>query len=314
MHDHDRDGAPHRPRTGGRAPPGHREAALNPSAGSVTPTRFEIRVERSLVLPGRVWSAERPRALIAIVHGLGEHCGRYAALASDFVRAGYTVASVDWPGHGEAPGPRGDLKSWVWFRDRVIPALLGAHLGMASQPERTRHILFGHSMGGAMALDYAIAHPGGLSAVVASAPALRISMPPWWKLALANVARVTAPSVGFPNGLDTTGISRDPEVMRLHDEDPMIHDKISPRLYADFTEARQRVLRDARRLSVPALVLHGGADRVVDIEGSKEFCAAAPAGRTRFVRVDDAYHEIFNDVGRDELVKGVVDWLGAVLR
>lgn len=314
MPDHDRDAFSSRSGIV-PGPATHRGGpALNPSAGSVTPTRFEIRVERSITLPGRVWSAERPRALVGFVHGLGEHCGRYAALASDFVRAGYTVAAVDWPGHGEAPGPRGDLKSWVWFRDRVIPAMLGAHLGMASQPERTRHILLGHSMGGLMALDYAIAHPGGLSAVVASAPALKSAIPPWWKLALANIARVTAPSIGFPHGLESAGISRDPEVMRLRDEDPLMHDRISPRLYADFTEARQRVMRDARRLAVPALILHGAADRLVDITGSQAFCEAAPAGRTRFVPVEDAYHEIFNDPGRDALVKGVLDWLGAVLR
>src|SRR5262249_58593371 len=86
-------------------------AAMNPSSGSVPASNIEIRFERGAQLPARAWCAERPRGLVAIVHGLGEHGGRYAALASDLVRARFTVVALDLPGHGEAPGPRGDMAS-----------------------------------------------------------------------------------------------------------------------------------------------------------------------------------------------------------
>jgi len=121
------------------------------------------------------------------------------------------------------------------------------NLGLPGQPERLPRVLLGHSMGGLTALDYALAHPRDLDRVVASSPGLRSAIPPWWKLALANVARVTAPAAGFPTGLDMSGISHDPEVCRLREADSLKHDLISPRLYFGLAEARQRVQREARR-------------------------------------------------------------------
>jgi alpha-beta hydrolase superfamily lysophospholipase len=287
---------------------------MNPAQGSVSPIRIEARIEKDLVLPGRVWTSERPRALVAVAHGIGEHCGRYAALAADLVRAGYTVAALDWPGHGEAPGRRGDIRSWTWLRDTIVPAIFTATRGLPHQPELLPQILFGHSMGGLLALDYALAHPRTILGVAASAPALRSAMPPWWKLALANVALATAPSVGFPTGIQSGGISRDPEVIRLRDEDALVHGLISPRLYHGFTESRQRVLRDARRLAVPALVMHGTGDTVVDPEGTREFCGTAPEALVRCSFYEGAYHEIFNDHGRERCVADLLAWLEAVTR
>ena len=181
------------------------------------------------------------------------------------------------------------------------------------QPTELPPVLLGHSMGGLMALDYALAHPDGLLAVVASAPALRSAMPPWWKLAMANVARVTTPAAGFPHGLDESGISRDPEVLKLRASDPLMHDRVSPRLYFAMVEAQARVMRESRRLSIPALILHGAADRLTDPKGSLEFNAAAPHGKSRLIMYRDAYHEIFNDLSRAEVVRDLKGWLDLVV-
>jgi len=287
---------------------------MNPAQGPVAPIGIEVRIDRATALPGRVWCAERPRALVAIVHGIGEHSGRYAALAGDLVtRARCTVVALDLPGHGEAPGSRGDIPSWTAVRDAVVPAMFTATLGLPDQPVGLPRVLLGHSMGGVIALDYALLHGRELKALVLSAPGLRSTMPPWWKLALANVARATAPSSGFPTGLDTRGISRDPEVIRQHDQDPRVHDKISPRLYFAFNEARQRCMREARQLQVPTLLLQGMADRLVDPRGALEFAAAATHGVVRFVTLADRYHELFNDLGRDDVVRDLVAWLDAAL-
>jgi alpha-beta hydrolase superfamily lysophospholipase len=286
---------------------------VNPSDGSVPATRIEVRIDRQLTLPGRAWCAESPRVLVPIVHGLGEHCGRYAALASDLVKRYCTVVSLDLPGHGEAPGPRGDFPSWLQVRDQIVPALFTASRGMPGQPFDLPVILFGHSMGAVMALDYALAHPRTLLAVAVSAPALRSHLPPWWKLVLANVAKATAPSLGFAHGLDESGISRDSETMKARAADPLMHDRISPRLYFAIREAQQRVLRDARRLEVPALIQQGAADRVVDPRGALEFSGAAPHGMARLITYRDAYHEIFNDLARDESVRDLAGWMEAVV-
>jgi alpha-beta hydrolase superfamily lysophospholipase len=286
---------------------------VNPSDGSVPATSIELRIDRSLTLPGRAWCADSPRALVAIVHGLGEHCGRYAALASDLVKQRYTVVSLDLPGHGEAPGSRGDIPSWPQLRDQIVPAMFTASRGVPGQPLDLPVILLGHSMGGVIALDHALAHPRGLLAVVTSAPGLRTKMPPWWKLVLANVANVAMPAAGFPHGLDMTGISRDPEVMKARAADPLMHDKISPRLYFALAEAQQRVLREARKLQVPTLLQQGAADRVIDPRGALEFNAAAPHGMARLITYKDAYHEIYNDLAREEVIRDLVGWMEAVV-
>jgi alpha-beta hydrolase superfamily lysophospholipase len=286
---------------------------MNPANGSVPAITIDVRVDRDTVLPGRVWSAERPRALVAIVHGLGEYSGRYAALASDLARWRFTCVALDLPGHGETNGPRGDFPSWAKVRDQIVPAMFTATRGLPDQPLELPVVLFGHSMGGVMALDHALAHPRGLAALVLSAPALRTTMPPWWKLALANAARVATPSAGFPNGLDPEGLSRDPEVVRAYREDRRVHDRISPRTYFAFMEAAQRCRQGIRGLQVPTLMFQGMADRLVDPKGALEAAAAAPHDMLRFVTWTDAYHESFNDTGREQVIRDMTAWLDAAL-
>ena len=286
---------------------------MNPAITTTPAISIDVRVDRDTMLPGRVWCAERPRALVAIVHGLGEHSGRYAALAADLVKARFTCVSLDLPGHGETSGPRGDIPSWDKLRDQVVPAMFTATRGLPDQPPALPIVLLGHSMGGLIALDYALAHPGTLSALVLSAPALRVTMPPWWKLALANVARVATPAGGFPNGLDPDGLSRDAEVVRAYREDPLVHDRISPRTYFAFMETAQRCRRDIRTLQVPTLMFTGMADRLVDPRGALEAAGAAPHDMMRFVTWSEAFHESMNDLGRENVIRDVTAWLDAAL-
>lgn len=286
---------------------------MNPASSTLSAISIDVRVDRETMLPGRVWCAERPRALVALVHGLGEHSGRYAALATDLVKGRFTCVSLDLPGHGETSGPRGDIPSWDKLRDQIVPAMFTATRGLPDQPPQLPIVLLGHSMGGIIALDYALAHPRGLSALVLSAPALRTAMPPWWKLAMANVARVATPAGGFPNGLDPDGLSRDPEVVKAYRDDPLVHDRISPRTYFAFMEAAQRCRRDIRGLQVPTLMFTGMADRLVDPKGALEAAGAAPHDMMRFVTWSEAYHESMNDTGRENVIKDVLAWLDAAL-
>jgi len=286
---------------------------MNPSEGRVPGIQIEVRVDRETLLPGRVWCAARPRALVAVVHGLGEHSGRYAALADSLVERQFTVAALDLPGHGESKGTRGHARSWEFLREQCVPATFTASRGMPGQPPDLRAVLLGHSMGALLALDYALAHPRQLLAVVASAPALRSAPPPVWKLSLAQAAKVLAPSHGFAHGLDESGISRDSEVIEKRSSDPLMHDRITPRLYFGLEEARQRVMSEARRLAIPALVLQGMADRVIDPRGALEFNVAAPHGMARLITYAGAYHEVFNDLDREQVIRDLTAWLDAVV-
>ena len=286
---------------------------MNPSDTTIPVTQIEVRIDRDTRLPGRAWLAERPRALVAIVHGLGEHCGRYAALAGALVSRRFTVVSLDLPGHGEAPGARGDAASWTVLRDQCIPAMFTLTRGMPGQPPDLPVVLLGHSFGGVLALDYALSHPRTIQGLVLSAPALRSAPVPGWKLSMARLAGKAAPKMGFSNGLDASGISRDPEVLKLRAADPLVHGKITPRVYFGFEEARARVLRDTRRLQVPTLILQGAADRVVNPQGALELSGLAPHGMVRLLTYKDGYHEVFNDLDREQAIRDLTGWLDLVL-
>ena len=287
-------------------------AAVNPSESRVPTTQIEVRIDRDTLLPGRAWCAERPRALVAVVHGLGEHSGRYGALASDLVERRFTVVSLDLPGHGEAPGARGD-GSWEMIRDLCIPAMFTITRGMPGQPPDLPIVLLGHSFGGVLALDYALAHPKAIFGLVLSAPAIKTPPPPGWKVMLARAAHTVAPRTAFDAGLEKEAISRDAEVRRLRDADPLIHDKITPRLYFGLEAARARALTESRRLAVPTLILQGAADRVVSPTGALEVNGLAPHGMARLFTYSDGFHEIFNDLDRMRAIKDLVGWLDAIL-
>ena len=286
---------------------------MNPTNGRYPATQIDVRINRVTELPGRAWCADQPRALVAIVHGLGEHSARYAALAEALVDGRFTVVALDLPGHGEASGSRGDAASWIFLRDFVVPAMFTVPRGMPGQPPDLPVVLLGHGLGAVLALDYALAHPRSLLGVVASGPALKSPPPPPLKLALARLARALAPGKGFPHGLDESGMSRDSEVLHQRATDPLMHDRISPRLYFGLEEARQRVLAEARRISVPTLVLQGASDRVIDPKGALEFNVAAPHGMARLITYKNAYHEVFNDLDRDKVIRDLTGWLDAIV-
>ena len=159
---------------------------------------------------------------------------------------------------------------------------------------------------------------GRVSSVMAAdmsftAPALRGVQPPVWKLGLARAAKFVAPTHGFPHGLDESAMSRDPEVLELRRDDPLMHDRITPRLYFGMEEARTRVMTEAKRLAVPTLMLQGMADRVVDPKGVLEFNVAAPHAMARLLTYPGAYHEVFNDLDREQAFRDLVGWLDIVI-
>ena len=280
---------------------------MNPSSGNIQHAPFAI-TSAAGRSSGNVWRAARPCASVLVVHGLGEHGLRYAAFASELAVAGLTTAAVDWPGHGRSPGRRGDA-SWSAMRDQIIPAALDAAAADTTGPR----LLFGHSMGGALVLDYALAHPSSVASVVACAPALRTGRPHWWKLTAGRMMRRVAPHIGIPHGLPLEALSRDAEVVALYRADPLVQGFISAQLYFDLVDAQRRILAGAASLSVPALLLAGTADGIVDWTGARDFAAAAQPGWARFVPLQGAFHEILNDGCHDDVVRLILEFWQAKL-
>ena len=256
------------------------------------------------------WPLEDDQALrgaVLIVHGLGEHGGRYNGVAQRLNNWGYAVRAYDQFGHGESEGPRGTLTS---------PGRLLADV--ADLVERTRDrlpqgvplILLGHSMGGLVAARFVADHPEVVDGLVLSSPALDPGLNGLQKLLLAVLPRV-APDLCVGNGLDANFLSHDPDVVQAYLADPLVHDRISGRLARFIADAGPEVIARAPDWKVPTLLMYAGSDLLVNPAGSRAFAAAAPSQMVRAQCFPDLYHEIFNEVESQPVFDLLHDWLTA---
>jgi alpha-beta hydrolase superfamily lysophospholipase len=269
-----------------------------------------------LRLQGQSWPlpAQAARGTVLIVHGLGEHIGRYAVLAAHLNAWGWQAAGFDHRGHGCSDGPRGGLPS--------DDALL---LDLAQAIDATRTalpgplVLLGHSMGGLVAARFVAeglqARPAAwyreVDALVLSSPALDPGMNVAQKLLLAVLGPI-APGLAVGNGLKTDWISRDPAVVAAYIADPLVHDRITPRL-ARFIQGGGALVRGlAPRWKVPTLLLYAGSDRCVAPAGSLAFAAAAPTAVVQAQAFAPLYHEIFNEPEKDTVFAALATWLAAL--
>lgn len=252
------------------------------------------------------WPLPQARGGVLIVHGLGEHAGRYANLARWLNTQGYTVRAWDQRGHGESPGPRGVLG----HPDDLLADLSVVHADYA-RTLGTAPLLLGHSMGGLVALRAVLDERITPKALVLSSPALRSHASKGLRRLAATLAHLL-PNLPLRNGLELERLSHDPQVIAAYRSDPLCHDRISPRL-ADFIfRAGDSCIADASRLEVPTLLLVAGDDALVDAAGSRDFSAAAARTKQLTTRYFAAlYHELFNEAepGRGQVLRQLQDWL-----
>jgi alpha-beta hydrolase superfamily lysophospholipase len=247
-----------------------------------------------------------PRGAALIVHGLGEHSGRYRRLAQWLHERGYTVRCYDQRGHGQSGGARGALRHPEDLLDDLVAVYDDYAARLPTPP-----LLLGHSMGGLVALRAVLDQRLRPPQLVLSSPALR-SRAPAWQRGLARLLGRLAPSLPLRSGLCADRLSHDPQVLLDYRGDPLRHGWITPRL-ADFIfQAGASSIADASHLRVPTLLLVAGADELVDPTGSRDFADAAWAtGKltTRFFAT--LYHELFNEAepGRGQVLKQLGDWL-----
>ena len=255
----------------------------------------------------RDWPLPQARGAVLIVHGLGEHSGRYQWLAQWFNQRGYAVRSYDQRGHGQTPGQRGALR----HGDDLLEDLATVYNDYGSSLPHAP-LLLGHSMGGLVAtravLDGRVTPP----ALLLSSPALRSWEAPWL-IRLTGVLNRVAPNLPLRNGLSFDKLSHDPQVVADYRSDPLRHGWITPRL-ADFIfRDGATCIDDAARLALPTLLLVADSDALVDPAGSRAFARkAAATGQltTRFFSM--LYHELFNEAepGRSQVLMQLADWLG----
>ena len=248
-----------------------------------------------------------PRGIVLLVHGLGEHAGRYERLARRLNEWGFAVRGYDQYGHGESGGPRGGLSSDSRLLDDLADMLDSTR---ASMDKTTPLILFGHSLGGLVAARLVALKLCPVQALVLSSPALELGLNAFQRLMLAVMPRI-APDLRVGSGLDPGLISHDPAQVQAYRDDPLIHDRISGRLARFMSVAGAATRAHAPRWSVPTLLLYGGADRLVKPAGSRAFAAAAPPQVVRAQCFEDLYHEILNETDPEPVYAALKTWLDA---
>lgn len=255
----------------------------------------------------QAWRPDRDSAaVLAAVHGQGVHGGRFRNLAEYFAPRGYAVYALDLRGHGRSEGARGHIRR---FSDYLgdVSALLAA----ARQHEPGRPVfLLGHSMGGLIVLRYALDRPEGLAGVIAAAPFLRRAFPvPAWKLVAGPILSSLWPGFTASNEVNPDHLSADPGVAAAYRADPLIHDRATARLYTELVAAQAATLSGAGRLALPALLLHGDADRLAAPEGTRLFYRQAHPDLCRYHRYQDGQHELLNEPGSDIVFRDLEAWV-----
>ncbi|MFK2899766.1 alpha/beta hydrolase [Dyella jejuensis] len=254
----------------------------------------------------RDWSNRDARDAVLIVHGLGEHGGRYEALAQWFLARGYAARSYDQRGHGLTPGQRAALR----HDDDLLRDLSAVYQDYAASFGKPP-LLLGHSMGGLVALRAVLDGRVEPPALVLSSPALRTFETPWLRR-LAHLLSRVAPNLPLRSRLPLEKLSHDAKVIEEYRNDPLCGGWITPRM-ADFIfSAGASSIADAWRLRVPTLLLVAGSDRLVDPSGSRQFADSAWATRQLTSRFfDTLFHELFSETetGRHQVLAQLAEWL-----
>ena len=245
----------------------------------------------------------RLRGVVLLVHGLGEHAGRYEGLASRLNAWGFAVRGYDQYGHGESGGLPSDARLLDDLADIVDST-------RARMPTITPLILLGHSLGGLVAARFVSLARRPVQALVLSSPALDPGLSALQKLLLAVLPKI-APNLRVGNGLDASLISHDPAVVAAYLADPLVHDRISGRLARFMADAGPATVALAPKWQVPTLLLYAGADKLVNPAGSRAFVAQAPPAVVTARCFDDMHHEIFNERQPEPVFAALRQWLDA---
>lgn len=254
----------------------------------------------------RAWPVAGAALTFAVVHGLGEHSGRYERFAHGMAKFQMATYAVDLRGHGKSDGQRGHVDSWSqWVEDA---STFVAHVESQVAGEV---VPLGHSFGGAVMLSAVEAgRLQNAKRFVLSSPALKLKADvPAWKTGLARLTSAVAPKLALDNEVDPGTISRMPAVVEAYRTDPLVHAKISSRTFVEWQLAARRGIEHAAEIKIPLLILAGTADRLIDPAGSGELHRATQA-RSELHLLEGRYHEPFNDEGSEEVFALIAKWLG----
>lgn len=256
------------------------------------------------------WNVEKPKAVICLVHGMGEHSGRYAHVAKFFNENNYSVLSFDQRGHGKSGGKLGHTPSYDLLMEDITILLKQADSLYPGIPK----FLYGHSMGGNLVLNYALRKKPGVAGIISSSPWLKLAFePPAFQVKLAKVVNGIFPAFTQSSKLDVTAISRDAAIVNAYKNDKLVHDKISSNMFLSVHQSGLWALEHAQEFSLPLLLFHGTADRLTSYKASHEFSQKVKSDIT-FKLWEGLYHEPHNEPEKQEVFVLIREWMERTLK
>ncbi len=265
----------------------------------------------NLPMYARSWEPESsPKACVILVHGLGEHIGRYEHVGLALTQAGFVLSGYDLRGHGKSGGVRGHTPSYDALMNDVERFL---DLAARRYPNLPR-FLYGHSMGGNQVINFALRRQAKLKGVIATGPWLKLAFePPASKISLGKLMNHIFPGFIQASGLDTKALSHDANVVQAYENDPLVHDKISARLFVEMYQSGLWAFEHAKEFPLPLLLMHGSKDSLTSPEASRQFAAAA--GDKVTLRIwDGLFHEIHNEAEKAQVLAVMIGWLDERLK
>jgi acylglycerol lipase len=252
------------------------------------------------------WPVEQPRAVIALIHGQGEHIGRYDHLAHWFNQSGVAVMGYDQQGFGKSGGPRGHAASIDAYLRDVDMLLQEVEKTYPDVPV----FLYGHSMGGNVVLNYTLRRQTqGLAGIIATGPWIRLAFTvPSWKLILGRLLRSILPTLTLRTELEVKNISSVQAVVDAYNADPLVHDKVSAAGGIALTDAAQWLNSYHGKTPTRVLLQHGTADKLTSMPANREF-AARLEGDVTFREWDGFFHEIHNESAQKDVFQYTLGWM-----
>ncbi len=252
---------------------------------------------------GQYWQPEKVEAVIVIIHGMGEHSGRYKHVAKKLTDNNFGVIAFDHFGHGKTSGKRGHNPNYNAVLESIVKLIDKAENIFNKKPM----FLYGHSMGGNAVINFALRKSNTLKGIIATSPMLKLAFqPPAWKLTAGKLMQKIAPSITLPSELDASHVSRIKNEVDKYINDPLVHDKISPNFSLSFFDAADWAIQNASKLKTPMYLLHGTDDKIIDYKGTEAFSKNSNQATLKLYK--DGYHELHNDLCAKEVLNDIVDW------
>lgn len=263
---------------------------------------------RNLTLWYRLYQPSASQGLVLIIHGFGEHGGRYDAFAQGLAQRSLSVACPDLRGHGRSAGQRGDVAQWADYLDDLDTLTERVFLPAT---QHDRYVLFGHSAGGLLALLRAIRGSPAQRALIIQSPLLAVGYPvPSWKLALAQWLAQGLPRLSVPIGLNPSWLSHDPDAVQRYRDDPLVHDRITLRGYAALQAAMREAHDGAHRVNIPTLMLCGSEDRVISLSACRATFDRLICEK-HLVAFEGCYHELHFESVHAQVIQKTAEWIQA---